>query len=337
MKIDKSALTAALKNWPAVYRAAVLYGPDDALVRERADIISRQIVADLRDPFNVIELTGTEIKDDPARLADEAAAMSMMGGRRLIRIFGDDVQDALTATLAMPSADAMIVVLAGDLKKDNKLRKWAEAAPDVAAIVCYVADVRDLAAMLREEAREAGYTLEDEATNLILAASGQERDVARRELEKTLLYVGGDSRTISASDVLAISANRGAADFNGLIQALMSDDGPAADAQIVRLADENIGGVAQMNAVSKRLWMMLSAHAHVQEGGSLEDFSRRSFGPMAWKEAPMFSAQLKRWPEQRVQRALARLLAADRAAKLSGAKDQDVIAGQALLGLVRGR
>jgi DNA polymerase III subunit delta len=337
MKLEKAALTAALKSWPAAYRAAVIYGPDDALVRERADLISRQIVPDLRDPFNVIELSAKDIKDDPARLADEAAAMSLMGGRRLVRIFGDDVQDALTQALAMPSADAMMVVLAGDLKKDSKLRKWAEATPDVAGIICYAADARDLAAMLREEARAAGYSMEDEAISLILAASGQERDIAKRELEKTLLYVGSESRTVSASHVLAITADRGAADFNGLIHALMSDDGQAADAQIARLSAENVGGIGQMNAITKRLWMMLSAHAHVQEGGALEDFSRRAFGPMAWKEAPVFSAQLRRWPEKRVQRALTRLLAADRAAKLSGAKDQDVIAGQAMLGLVRSR
>lgn len=337
MKLEKAALTSALKSWPQELRIAVVFGPDEALVRERADKIARQVVADLRDPFNVVELTEKDLKDDPARLADEAAAISMMGGRRLIRVSGDNAQDALANTLAQPACEAMIVVEAGDLKKDNKFRRWAETTAGIGAIICYAEDSRNLAAMLREEARTAGYALEDEAAALILAATGNERDVARRELEKTILYVGSDSRTISASHVIAIRADRGAADFNGLTSALMMDDGKATDAQIARLSDENIGGIGQMNAVSRRLWQLLSAHAHLSEGGSLEDYSRRAFGPMAWKEGPLLAAQLKRWPEQRVQRGLARLLAADRAAKLSGAKDQDVIAGQAMLGLVRGR
>ncbi len=337
MKLEKAALTAALKSWPPELRVAVVFGPDEALARERADRIARQIVADLRDPFNVVELTEKDLKDDPARLADEAASLSMMGGRRLVRVAGDGAQEALANALAQPGCEALIVVQAGDLKKDNKFRKWAESTAGVGAVICYAEDARTLSSMLREDARLAGYGLDDDAAGMILAASGNERDVARRELEKTILYVGDSSRSITANDVMAISADRGAADFNGLISALMNDDGKAADTQIARLSDENIGGIGQMGAVGRRLWQMLSAQAHVAEGGSLEDFSRRTFGPMAWKEGPIFAAQLRRWPEHRVQRGLARLLAADRAAKLSGAKDQDIIAGQAMLGLVRGR
>ncbi len=338
MKLEKAALTAALARWPRDFRCAVVFGPDEALVRERADKISRQIVPDLNDPFNVAEFSEQDIKDDPARLADEAAALSMMGGRRLVRLSGGEpALDALVNALAQPGCDALLVLQAGDLKKDNRLRKWAEAAPDVAAIICYAEDTRALASLLRDEARAAGYGLEDEAAALLLAASGNERDVARRELDKTILYVGSTARNVTASDVIAISADRGAADFGGLITALLADDGKAADAQIARMADENISGIAQMNAAARRLWQLLAAHAQMQEGGSLDDIARRAFGPMAWKETPIFRMQLQRWPAQRVQRGLARLLAADRAAKLSGAKDADTITAQALLGLVRGR
>jgi DNA polymerase III subunit delta len=338
MKLEKAVLTAALKNWPQELRAAVIFGPDEALMRERADKIGRQIVADLRDPFNVVELTDDDLKSDPARLADEAASLSMMGGRRLVRVSGDTyVQEPLTNALSQNVGDAMIVVQAGDLKKDNKFRKWAEAAPGVAAIICYAAEARDMTTLLREEARAAGYAIDDEAVGRIIAASGNERDIARRELEKTILYVGTASRNISGNDVIAITASRGSADSEALTQAVMSDDGRAADAQIARLVDENVSGIGLMGAISRRLSLMLAAHAHLEEGGAMEEFNRRAFGPMAWKQGPLFTGQLGRWPIPRVQRALTRLLRADQAAKLSGAKNTDVLAGQAILGLVRGR
>jgi DNA polymerase III subunit delta len=337
MKLEKSALTQALKAWPAAYRVAVVFGPDEALVRERADKISRQIVADLRDPFNVVELIDKDITDDPARLADEAASMSLMGGRRLVRVTGDAVQEALANALGLPGSDAMIVVTAGNLKKDHKLRKWAEAAVGVAAIICYPDDARTLTALLRDMAREHGYALEEQAASLILVASGQERDVARQELEKTILYVGDTSKNITVADVQAISADRGASGFDGLISALMNDDGRKADQQIARLADDGVAGIGQMNAVARRLWMMLSAHAQLGAGGNMDDIARRNFGAMAWKEKDGFAAQLNRWNVTRIERGLTRMLAADRAAKLSGAKDSDIIAGQAMLGLVRGK
>jgi DNA polymerase III subunit delta len=337
MKLERTALAQALTAWPGQFRAAVVFGPDDALVRERADKISRLIVADLRDPFNVVELTEKDVTSDPARLADEAASMSLMGGRRLVRTAGEGVHEALVNAMAQPGSDAMVIVTAGNLKKENKFRKWAESAAGVAAIICYPDDVRTLAAMLRDTARAQGYVLDDEAAGLILAASGNERDVARQELEKTLIYVGSSSKSVSAADVQAVSADRGAAGFDNLISALMNDDGRKADQQIARLADDGIAGIGQMNAVVRRLWMMLSAHAQLADGGNADDIARRNFGAMAWKEGPAFRAQLDRWTVQRVERGLARMLAADRAAKLSGVKDSDVIAGQAMLGLVRGR
>jgi DNA polymerase III subunit delta len=338
VKLDKAALTTALKNWPAHFRIAVIFGPDEALVRERAEKISKQVVSDINDPFNVVELSDHDIISDPARLADEASSLSMMGGRRLVRVSGDNLQDALANALAQPGGDSMIVATAGDLKKDNKLRKWAEGAPDtVAAIICYADNPATLAVLLRDEARAAGFALEDEAAQLILAASGYERDVARRELEKIQLYVGSASRTITATDVQAISADRGASGFDGLITALMADDGRKADQQIDRLANEGVAGIGQMNAVVRRLWMMLAAHAQLNDGGNIDEIAQRNFGPMAWKEKPVFRGQLDRWNPARVERGLARMLAADRAAKLSGVKDSDIVAGQAMLGLVRRR
>ncbi len=67
-------------------------------MQERAAIIGRTIVADLNDPFNVAVLDGGILKDDPARLRDEASAISMMGGDRLIRV--EEAGDALTTLLA---------------------------------------------------------------------------------------------------------------------------------------------------------------------------------------------------------------------------------------------
>ena len=70
---------------PAI-RALLVYGPDQGLVRERATDLARAIVPDLRDPFRVAELSGASLAADPALLADEAQALSLTGGRRVLRV-----------------------------------------------------------------------------------------------------------------------------------------------------------------------------------------------------------------------------------------------------------
>src|SRR5688500_16076567 len=67
-------------------RAILVFGADEGLVRERAGSVAKAIVEDPKDPFRVTDLDAAVLLADPARLADEAAAISMLGGRRLVKV-----------------------------------------------------------------------------------------------------------------------------------------------------------------------------------------------------------------------------------------------------------
>src|ERR1051325_3174644 len=69
-------------NPPKGLAIALVYGPDAGLVQERAEKLLKSVVPDLTDAFNASDLNEDALLADPARLADEAAALSMMGGRR---------------------------------------------------------------------------------------------------------------------------------------------------------------------------------------------------------------------------------------------------------------
>ena len=65
--------------------AILVYGPDAGLVRERIATMTKTVVDDASDPFRITDLTDGDLKGDPARLADEAASIAMLGGRRVVR------------------------------------------------------------------------------------------------------------------------------------------------------------------------------------------------------------------------------------------------------------
>src|ERR1700749_2121870 len=98
---------------------ALVYGPDAGLVQERAEKLLKSVVADLNDPFNVADLSEAALTADPARLADEAAAISMVGGRRVVRVrgAGNALTELFEGFLEDPAGDALVVVEAGDLSK----------------------------------------------------------------------------------------------------------------------------------------------------------------------------------------------------------------------------
>src|SRR5438105_10986481 len=93
MKVAAGQVDGFLRRPDPEIRAVLLYGPDAGLVRERAEIVVRTVCPDLRDPFRVADLAAAGLAADPARLADEAAQISLMGGRRVVRV--RDAGDAL--------------------------------------------------------------------------------------------------------------------------------------------------------------------------------------------------------------------------------------------------
>ncbi|MFN7619636.1 MAG: DNA polymerase III subunit delta, partial [bacterium] len=75
-----------LKSPDRGVRAAVIHGKDRSGVGERAEILCKAITPDLNDPFNVTLLTDSDIDGDGARLEEALTALSMIGGRRLVRV-----------------------------------------------------------------------------------------------------------------------------------------------------------------------------------------------------------------------------------------------------------
>src|SRR6185437_3026273 len=178
-------------------RAVLLYGPDAGLVRERADALGRTVSEDLLDPFRVADLTGAIIAADPARLFDEAAQISLMGGgRRLVRVreAGDTQSTAFGRFLTDPPGDGLVVVEGGDLPGRSSLRRAFDDAPRGVAIGCYPDSARDLAEVIRESLAAHRVTASRDAVDFLAAHLGGDRLLTRSELEKLALYAGDGGR-----------------------------------------------------------------------------------------------------------------------------------------------
>ena len=161
MKIEPRQAEAFLKKPDPRIRGVVIYGNDDGLVAERAVALAKSICEDLNDPFRVVDIAGEVLKHDPARLADEFGALSMMGGRRVIRVrpAGEESVAALENLVAATAGDALIVVEGGNLTPRSGLRTLAETEASLAAMPCYMDNEAALEGLVESAARAQGLTV----------------------------------------------------------------------------------------------------------------------------------------------------------------------------------
>lgn len=336
MKIAGRQIAAFLRDAPPPELLAVLlYGPDEGLVRERARLLAGKVVEDIGDPFRVATLTGPDLKADPALLADEAAAISLTGGKRLVRLraAGDDCAKALEAVLDGPAAEALIVVEAGDLPPRSRLRKLAETHGRAAALPCYADDDDAVSRLVEHAVRSAGATIEPDALAFAADHLGNDRMTTRMEAEKLALYAG-DGGTITLEDAVACIGDSAVLSLDDIAFAAGAGDLSALSTALDRAAAETAAPVSILRAAGRHFQRLDAAQALIAAGADERSAMTRLRPPVFFRRREAFRSQLRRWPQARILAALARLNRAEIDCKTTGLPDR-AIAERTLFELAR--
>jgi DNA polymerase-3 subunit delta len=325
VKLAPRAVERFLAAPDAGIAAALLFGPDAGLVRERAERICRAVAGDLGDPFRLTELTPAALRDEPTRLADEAAALSLGGGRRVVRL--REASDALTGRLAeiLEGAAALVVAEAGDLPPKSTLRKLFETAPRAAAIACYPEEGADLGRFIAGELKRLGVALAPEALDYLVVQLGEDRALNRAELEKLALYAGGQAAPLALAEVAACVGDGAGLAVDELALAVADGEPAAVDRALARELADGAAPIGLLRAVSRH-FQRLHLAAGLIAGGAGTDRALAALRPPVFvRTRDRFARQANRWSPAELAVALDKLLAAEIACKRTGAPDQAIL------------
>lgn len=336
MKVTPARAERFASAPPPELVAVLVYGPDDGLVRERARKIASTVVDDLSDPFRVAEITAAALREDPARLMDEAAAMSLMGGRRVVRVrgVGDAAVVGLEDVLAQASAtDVLVVVEAGDLGPRSKLRKLFEDAAAGAALACYADDARTLSALIRETLSESGLTATPDAMAYLADHLGSDRMLSRMELDKLITYAMGADQ-VTLEDAVSVVGDGAAATLDDVAFSTAEGNLRALDRAVQRAFDEGTNAVAVVRAAQRHFQRLHRAAGAIAAGGTADQAIRSLRPPVFFKRQDSFRNQLRAWSADRLATALDSLTEAEIACKSTGVP-AEAACRRALLAIAR--
>lgn len=331
MKLATRDIAGFLKSPPPGIRAVLIYGPDPGLVRERQDALTKTVVTDLSDPFLIADIDGDELTKDPARLADEAAAIAMTGGRRVVRVRGaaESTAKFFGEFLAGPvPGDALILITAGELRKSGKLVKVFESADTATALACYADEGRDQAQIVTESLRAQGSSISPDALALFVSHLGSNRAVTRQEVEKLCLYVGPNG-TATPEDVAAILSDGAAFALDSIAMATAGGHTDALDSATATAFREGASPVALLRAVSGHLMRLHQARMAVDQGVPAGDAMKRLRPPVFFKQAQDFQNQLRQWSGPALATALEIVAETETRSKQSG-PPPEILCGRAL-------
>src|SRR5450755_4634016 len=295
-EVKGTSIERTLTHPPKNLVAALIFGPDQGLVRERAERLIKTVVPDLKDPFLIADLDDSTLASDPARLADEAAAISMLGGRRVVRVrgAGNGLAKLFERFLDEPAGDALVVVEGGDLAKGAGLRRVFEEAGNAASIACYGDNARDLPDVVRDALKAAGLSIAPDALADAASRLGSDRGVTRRELEKLALYAHGQKQ-VTLDDVRAVLGDEAEVRSEEALDAAGQGDLKRLDLALERLWVAGTSAIAIVRMALSHFQRLALARAEMDKGEPADSAMKKLRPPIHFMRATSFKTQLNNW------------------------------------------
>ncbi len=322
MKANEAQIGRALDTPDSGWKVALLYGPDEAGSRMLADRLAAAMGTDAER----VDLDGGTLKEDPARLTDEATAITMFGGPRWIRVTGgDETARAVEALLEAPDG-CPVVVIAGNLPKTSALLKLGLDHPRTFAFASWKPEGGKADAIATQIGRTMGVRMSPDAARLLAEATAGDRALMLRELEKLALYVDASPdrpRPVERADIEAVGAAIDVREAWDVVDALF-------DGKVAELAQEISGDAAAevipaLRAVDRRA-LMLARALSARRGGAMPRGNKR--------EMDAVEREARHWSPEAAATAHRLSMEAEAAVKMPGTAGE-VLAHAAMLGMAR--
>ncbi len=320
MKIAPKAIDAFLATPQREHQAALIYGIDSGLVRERAKKIITAILGNMAsDPFAKIDLSETELLSDPPRLSDELSAVSMICDKRVIII--NDAGDKLTKIIEQASGyfykDNFLLVLSDELSSKSSLRAFFEKNTSCAVLACYKDEARDIQNIIRQKLESTGISYERSVLEYLTEQLGNDRYVTYQELEKLILYAG-DEKKLSLNDVESLIDYNQDTKLDDLINSVADRNLAALEKNLSQHIREGTQPILYLRSLQKYFNRLYTIRTQMKETGQSSEMVIAGMRPpVFFKQQPILVRHANNWNIENIVKALKLLIAAELDCKTS--------------------
>jgi DNA polymerase-3 subunit delta len=333
VKTTKATIGRAVDQPAAGVRFYLFHGPDEGQ--------SRGLAARLMETLGAtkIVITAGAIKSDPALLVDEAGAMSLFGGKRLVWIepATKDIEDGVTALLEGPAGESPVAAIAGALPKTSALLKLAEASPQAVAFASYAPEGQDAQRMVFDLGRRVGLNISPPLAARLADSCGNDQAIVAQELQKLALYVDASTQSpkdLDGSAIDAVGADSAEGNFQRLADLALAGQMDELAEELARLPGGGSEAIPVVRSLHRRLLMLAPARGRVERGEPVDAVMASLGRAVNFKEKGKVRRMLDKWSAENIATVSQRAGELERSLIFSPAPDREEL-GEELLAIAR--
>lgn len=333
MKASKASIGRTVDQPSEAIRFYLFHGQDESQ--------SRALAARLLEALGATKfvIAAGAVKSDPASLVDEAGAMSLFGGKRLLWIepATKDIEDGVAALLEGAEPESPVVAIGGALPKTSALLKMAEGSPLAVAYASYMPEGQDAERMVIDLGRRFGLKIGRPVAMRLADAAGNDQAIVMQELEKFALYIGASlqaPKDLDHGPIDDVGADNAEGDFQRLADLALGGDIRELTDELVRLPAGGSEAIPVVRSLQRRLLMLAPARARVERGEHVDAVMTSLGRTLFWKDKGKVERMLSKWSAEDLATVADRAGKLERSLIFSPASDREAL-GEELLAIAR--
>ncbi|WP_395624041.1 DNA polymerase III subunit delta [Sphingomonas daechungensis] len=293
MKAAKGSIGRSVDQPDPSIRFYLFHGTDES----QSSALGERLVAALKASKQAI--APASLRSDPALLTDEAGAIDMFGGSKVIWLqpASEESLAAVEALLDAPALESPVVAIAGRLTKTSGLLKLADSHPRALSHVSYELDARDAERLVTELGRTEGLRMQPIIAARIAEGCSNDRRMIAQELAKLALYLHASPNAPKELDSEALDAVGAAigGDFLGIADLALSGDVRSLGEALADMDEGGRDAIPVIRSLQRRLLMLAPIRARVDAGDSVAAVMTSMGKALFWKDKPLVERMLGMW------------------------------------------
>jgi len=295
MLIKENLLIQKFKEQKNHYSPILIYGPNEGLVRDN--------FLKLKEIFNQnnaeeISFTGKLINDQPEALIDEIQTVSMFNDQKIIIIeqpIDRNIELFEEAFTALPD-HTLIIILASNLTKTSKIRKFFENSEQYFSCANYEDDFRSNSQQIQNLEKSINKTLNRDIKNYLNQNLSSDRMISKNEIEKLILLYAENDQIPGLENIKLIFNDNPDLGLNKISQLAFSGQPKKVSINLNKIFAEGVSPVAIIRVMLNYVLRIQTTQIALKKTNDFDSAIKSLKPPVFWKDKDNFKLHCKKWP-----------------------------------------
>ena len=295
MLIKENLLIQKFKEQKNHYSPILIYGPNEGLVRDN--------FLKLKEIFNQnnaeeISFTGKLINDQPEALIDEIQTVSMFNDQKIIIIeqpIDRNIELFEEAFTALPD-HTLIIILASNLTKTSKIRKFFENSEQYFSCANYEDDFRSNSQQIQNLEKSINKTLNRDIKNYLNQNLSSDRMISKNEIEKIILLYAENNQIPELENIKLIFNDNPDLGLNKISQLAFSGQPKKVSINLNKIFAEGVSPVAIIRVMLNYVLRIQTTQIALKKTNDFDSAIKSLKPPVFWKDKDNFKLHCKKWP-----------------------------------------